>query len=342
MAFLAQDDKLQSEGQGSADLGQGQALNNQASSAPLINSGGSLAGSQVSTAGVGKGGRGSFTNIQAYLEANKGNNSTGEAIASNVGSAFDGEQKKIEDDSASKISEGQAKLESVKGLRTRAGQFDFSDGSDDPAKKAQADEIKQGLAGQYSAPRVAYTIGNEANQYGQQLQNDQGFDALLDQTYNKAAGGQISSGQKALQRQLDLNNDQLTGKRQDLAARYKALEGIASTKAADTNSALSGFETGYQSEIDGTKTDLGNSRTSLETQLRNFNDTYTGKEDAKETQYDRLRRQYAGISDLLGAEMSPFPEDLDMGETAPVDKPSFLDGEYIAPEEYMDGMTGNL
>lgn len=290
MAFLAEDDKLQ-DSQGSADQGQGSAQSSEP--APLINSGGSLAGSQVSTAGVGKGGRGNFTNIQAYLEANKGNNTTGDALSRDVGSEFDTEQSKIQSDSEAKKSEGAAKAAEARTVRQKAGFATTNDVTPD-----QENEIKQGLAGQYSAPKVAYTIGQNASQYGQQLQNDQGFDALLNQTYNKAAGGQISAGQKALQRQLDSRNDGLAGQRQDLASRYKALESLAGTATKDTNDALSGYEKQYQDDITGAKSALGTTRTQLEDSLKNFT-------NPKEEAYTQTRNRYEAISRLLGLDPTP-------------------------------------
>ena len=109
MAYI-QDDQIQSNGQGSAQPGQGSAPSSTSVTADpsqSLSTGGASSsdvGSGVSTAGVGAGGTGGWTNIQAYLNANKGNTSTADTLGKDVNSQFDADQKRIGDDAESKKS----------------------------------------------------------------------------------------------------------------------------------------------------------------------------------------------------------------------------------------------
>jgi hypothetical protein len=227
MAYIQQDDKLQ----GGADQQQqpGQQSSGQvgSGSAPLVGSGSSSVGSNVSTAGVGAGGQGGWTNIQAYLDANKGNNTTVNALNNTVGGAFDQAESKI----------NQSADQTKQQADQEKSQTYSKDNLDNQIKNGGgADSFKSWFGKSYSGPQnYAATVDQQAQQYGQNLQDPNARQALMNQVYNKAAGGQISSGALALQKQLDVNNPNLAATQDNLSQRYSALQNLASQKSQDTD-----------------------------------------------------------------------------------------------------------
>jgi hypothetical protein len=330
MAFIDDQDKLLQDGQ-QQDQQQTDAGNSAGQTTdpnPTLGGGGSSdVGTNVSTAGVGAGGQGGWTNIQAYLEANKDNNTTGDALNSSVGGTLDSEKNRIESDSQSKLAEGQSKVDEAKATHAATGQY--LGGSSTYGGDTE-NTLKQNLNGSYTPQQADYTIGNDAYQYGQQLGSDEGFDSLLNQTYNNAAGGQISAGQRTLQHQLDMNNPQLAQNRSDLNARYKALEGLATSKAADTNAATAGFANQYKDELTGAKNDIGTARTAAEAQLKDYT-------NSKQQGYDQLRSQYESLSRLLGMEANPTDyKGTDQGDFAPKDDQYYKDQISQLESQYND------
>lgn len=306
MAYI-QDDDIQSNGQGSAQPGQGSAPSSTTSTdvSQGLSTGGASSsdvGTGVSTAGVGAGGQGGWTNIQAYLNANKGNTSTADTLGKTVGTQFDADQKRITDDAESKKTDAMTAAQGPSNVdfSRQGGKADYAptptddyvgdDGNTynpfhpggknkpyDPAAISPGGNVDFSayqpsvnaasgyLNSQYNGgAKAAYSPESGVQEIGNQLGDDSQFGALLNKTYSNAAGGQISSGQAALQKQLDQDSPELASQRTALQARYKALQDLAGGKAKEVNDAQSaGAQTfaGNQSKM---KTDLQNQISSIE------------------------------------------------------------------------------
>lgn len=308
MAYLAEDDK-QLDGQGQAQAGQGPAQLSEGSSIVGGGGGGSGAAATSSTAPPGGGG---WTNIQSYLEANKGDNGTSQALSKDVGSAFDSEKSKLDADEQGKsaLDQADSQVNAIKGAHQKARDYI---NSDNPADSPYTD-VHSGLTNQFNAPQVSYNLGNQASEYGRQLQDDKGFDEALNQTYNKAAGGQMSSGQRALQYQLDVNNPGLAQARQNLTGQYKQLNDYLTGKKTATEQALADRAKQYGDEQAGIKTDLQNSYNGLDQQLASLKPTPppTGP-DAPEVKpsgpgFDSMYSKYKGIAQMLGVTPKEYSE----------------------------------
>lgn len=115
---IIQDDSLTQDpnSQGSAAQGQGSAQSSDQGGDVQSSSGSTDVGSNVSTAGVGAGGTGGWTNIQAYLNANQGNTGSADALSSSVGGKFDSEASRISSDADQKKSAAMQAAQTPAGL----------------------------------------------------------------------------------------------------------------------------------------------------------------------------------------------------------------------------------
>ena len=309
MAYLAEDDKLQDPNNPSTQTDQ-----QQAGSTPGTTSapGSSDVGTGVSAAGVGAGGTGGWTNIQAYLNANKGNNTTVDALNNQVGGAFQKDQDaltssadKAESDATSNAFMGHEKFQ-----ENTAQALSKSNQSD--AESA----LKQYLNGTYKGPtEYNYGLSADTQNYGQGLQSDDNFQGLLNNVYNKAAGGQISTGQLALQKQLDYNNPNFAETKDKLNSQYSALQSLAGLRVPQVQNAVNSARDNYES---------GKSayRDFISSEANKQKDIYDGINIPGNILYPEY--QQAAYDKAKAAEVyNTFANALGLGST--LEKPSYLD-----------------
>lgn len=279
MATLAQDDKqINQNGQGQAGTG-----------APS----GSFAGSgslstQPSTAGVGAGGGGGWTNIQSYLTANQGNQGSANALKSQVGGSFDQEQKNL-DQSASQskqqadqqVSQNHIGQDQASQMVQQMGQNYQYNGQQNDQYNQNKNQFQTALNAQYQGPQsYTYGMGAQAQQYGQNLNNN--FNAVMENVYNKSAGGQMGSGAMALQHQLDQDNPYVNQARQDLVNQYAGLQGNIQNTTQATNQAIQGDVGQFQkdqSDLRGYLTGQENqSLGNIDSAIKAYNDQQAGNQ----------------------------------------------------------------
>jgi hypothetical protein len=230
------DDQTQTSGGGSAFAGGG---------------GGIISPGPVSTAGVGAGGTGGWTPIQAYLKANQGSTGTAQALRSEVGGELSKERTNLETNADKARSQAQSQVSANKiadpyaqtlidraqggGARmpeggdgtTREG-IDTPYGTPEDQSKTPVQILKESLTRSYNPGQFNYGMGAKAQEYGSNLQgNQQGFNAILSALYGKASGGRMGSGMTALQNQLDQDNGAVNAARSDLTNQYKDLNATA-------------------------------------------------------------------------------------------------------------------
>lgn len=235
---------------------------NQQGNAPLVGQGSSQVGSAgVSQAGTGAGG-GGWTNIQAYLKANEGNTQSANALNKDVGSQFDQEKSGLE----SKASETKAQADA----QNKAPSLD--DAYNDFGGAGQ--QLKDYLNQAYGGPKTFdYGMGAKTQEYGDSLGSRDGFQGLMQGLYNRSAGGAMTTGQRSLQQQLDVNNPQLAQAQGDLSNQYKQLQALAGKTAGDVNSYLQNAETQRQAGQQDTRSQI------------------TSRADAAKAEADKLRAQ---------------------------------------------------
>jgi hypothetical protein len=246
MAFIEQneEDELQ-QGQG------GQA--------PLVGGGSQqVAGAQGGTGGpAGRGGSsGGWVNIQNYLSANAGDTGSAQALDKQVSGQFDQERNKFQGDSSAFLQDAQGQVDKAKvsnedadkAIKSAGSLYNYgeygSQGSQQPDEyKSSVDAMRGALTNQYSGPKdYTYGFSNETQETGDALKNNSGFDKLMGSVYSNTAQRPLTTGQFELQKQLDVNNEALVNKRQQLAGGYDQLVGERDKTVTDTTASLGGLE----------------------------------------------------------------------------------------------------
>ncbi|MGE4131892.1 MAG: hypothetical protein AB7F86_09650 [Bdellovibrionales bacterium] len=265
MAFIQdRDDELQEQtpGQGQSPLVSGQ--------------GSSIAGSSGGEAAAQGGGAGNgWTNIQAYLNANKNNSGSAQALSNTVNKRFDDEKNKITSDSGAFLqgAKGQVDAANVSNekaddLVKQAGQ-NYTYGA--PQNQGYTDLVNQmqtSLNGQYQGPRdYTYGFSSKTQETGSALKdNNPGFDSLMNNVYSQTAGRPLTGGQFQLQKQFDVNNEALANARQNLAGSYDQLGQYRDQTVQDATKQLSGYEQQYRDNQNRLRDYLGYTQNNLTTQ----------------------------------------------------------------------------
>lgn len=273
MAFLGQDDKqLQDQAQQAS-----QGAGGSSSATPLTGGtqsaigGGSGAGSSASStlpasqSASASGGGDGWTNIQNYLTANQGQTGSANALSQAAGGAFDREKGSFDQDSGNAKSQAQAQVAGQMG-QDQASQLlqdatnTYSYGAPNATYQSDISQLQGALGASYQGPKdFSRGMGAEAQNYGSNLGSDQGFNAIMNALYNQSSGGQMSSGSKALQQQLDNNNDALKSTRGSLTSQYSGLQNYEQQGAKDTNSAIQSAQTQFGQNVSGLRGSLTSS-----------------------------------------------------------------------------------
>jgi hypothetical protein len=245
MAFLNSQDDKELENQQAQAQGQGA----QASSAPLTNQGGGIVGSggNVSTAGVGKGGAGGWTNIQSYLNANKDNHTSSKLLNDTAGGAFDADKQNLANQSASTL--GQANAQVAKTLdkptaqnyvNQAAGAYNYNGNVQGQAYNDATGKVKNAYNAQWEGPSspFAYGLSADTQKYGAGVDPSK-FSSTMDDLYREKSGQRLGGGMLELQRQLDSADTNLADTRTALDQRYKGLIGDVDKTVTDTNAGVS-------------------------------------------------------------------------------------------------------
>lgn len=293
MAFLdpsKQQDPTQAGAQGNAAAG----------SPPTVSGGGGADVGGVSTAGVGAGGTGNFTNIQAYLNANQGNTAAADNLKSTVGGQFDQEKSNLDNQS------GQA-LQAAQGLMDKSLTKDQASGLVDQASQAynysgpQSDQyngyvsqVQGALNNPWSAPSsFSYGLGADTQNYANDLKDNQGFSSLMHNIYSKASATPLTSGQATLQDQFDTNNGALNQARQDLQGKFSGLQDYLNQTNQNTNRTLANDATQYANNQADVKAYLGGQNDALRGQIS------AEEQNAKDAYQNAYANNNSSVGDLL-------------------------------------------
>lgn len=205
-------------------------------------------GTGVSTAGVGRGGTGGWTNIQAYINANKDYNSGAEkAIREQGTNQVNQERSKIDQEANQVKSQVDNQANQVNDVKQNYGSW-INQGAQNYQYGAQNqnqnyndyfNKLKGALNMQYQGPdQVSYQRSADTQRYADAVADDGAYRNLVNDFYKKQGGGKLSSGQRALQDQLDVNNTGLQNARKDLQGQFQGLSDYETQKMGDINNQI--------------------------------------------------------------------------------------------------------
>lgn len=241
---------------------------------------GGTQGQGVSTAGVGAGGTGGWTNIQAYIGANKSDNGSSNLLQNKAGSQYDSENQNLQtqandtktqaQNEANKIND--AKDHSKEWVNQAANAYSWT-GNQGSDYTNNANKVKSAVYDSYKGPEnFAYQKSADFQRTGSALNNDQSFNNYMNDIYKQKAGGQLSKGQGALQTQLDVNNQGLADTRKSLLDKYSGFDNNVNQAVTDSDAA-----------IQKAKQDYGNNQASLKDYLGNMSNDYQMQIDKAES-----------------------------------------------------------
>jgi hypothetical protein len=209
------------------------------------------------TAGTGTGGAAGnkgWTNIQAYLGANQGDSGSAQALNKQVSDQFSQEKQNYTSKAQDATNQAQQQVnankvsneDADKAIKSSADQYSF-DGNQSSEYSSGVQKMQNALNSQYQGPtNYNYAFDTTTQNYGNQLKDNTAFDELMTNVWSNAAGKQLSSGQANLQKQLDVNNQNLVDTRQNLSNQYDQLVSDRDKTVQDTTSALGQAEQDYR------------------------------------------------------------------------------------------------
>lgn len=274
MAFLADDDKLlgnedenQNQQTGAGSAGGGSSGFISGGSGSDVGSG----GGSGNTGGVsGKGGSGGWTNIQAYLDANKQDTGTADYATQKLGGEFDKEKSSLDQSASAETAKANSQTDKINQAKgnyqsaiSNAGQaYDWS-GNQSQGYKDSLNPIKSAITDQYSGPKnFAYGFSDKTQKAKELAGDNNAFSSWLENSYQERAGKPMTGGQLSLQKQFDTTNDKLAGARENLLKQYSGLESYRDQKVKDTDAAF-----GKAAQ------DYGNAQNTLKSDLQNYGNT---------------------------------------------------------------------
>ena len=303
MAFL----DISSQTQDQSGSG-GQVAGTGSPAAPTVSGAGGSDVGGVSTAGVGAGGTGGWTNIQAYLNANQGDTGSAQNLTNSVGSQFGNEKSQLQGQSNQAMSGAKNYVDSTNvpnaqadsWVNQAAQQYNFPGSTDTkggyaanptsgtgafsgtPQSKATpdgpdytvapadgktgyqtiVDKANNAINGQWQGPSsFAYGLSGKTQEYGNDLNNDQAFKNYMSSIYSQKAGTPLTSGQSALQDQLDTNSQPLSQARSNLQGQYGDLQNQVGQVSQDTNNALNNYQNQFHTNQNALKSYFGDQST---------------------------------------------------------------------------------
>ncbi len=220
-----------------------------------------------------------WTNIQAYLGANKDNNSSSKLLSDNVGAGLDSEQKRYDKESSDVSNQGKTKADDstniVNQFQPNLDQSANGAGNADYAGKA-----KSFLGSEFGVkPFTFATEGKTADSYNN-LKNDNTFYNQQNDMYKKATGGQLSSGQGSLQTKLDTNNENLANMRSNILKKYTGITDDTATNVQKVNTDLNGYQTTYDTN-----------KASLDGSTRSNNSTFSNQSNDYQNQINGINSE---------------------------------------------------
>lgn len=168
---------------------------------------------------LNNGGFGGWTNIQSYINANEGNDSSAKLLDSTVGGEFDKEKSRFDSESSKMTNDAKSKADESVGFVNNF-QNNLNNAASGNFNNDYANQAKGFLGSSYNPGQFTFSLNQNAQNYGNNLKDDNSFYKMQNDLYAKTSGGPLTTGQQSLQTQLDTSSDKLAQVRNSVYDRY--------------------------------------------------------------------------------------------------------------------------
>lgn len=310
MAFLDEEEAKKKQGLDQPSAAPGDPMAQAPSGGGLL--GGTSAGQgPVSSAGVGAGGMGGWTNIQAYLNANNTYQGSANLLKDKAGGQLTKEKSTLDKQVADNKGQVDKYVNESKMGTDQASQIIKDSASNYNWDGEQADPYKQGvqkvqgyLGSQYQGPNsFAYGISADTQKNRDAITGDDAFQEYMNQIYREKSGVPMTSGQSALQNQFDVQNEPLAQTRQNLLQEYAGLNDYVNQAVTNTDAYIGKGRDQYGQNISALKDYLNNQVNQLgsgiDNSIQGARDSYTpdyaaAKQAADNTYNERVKGDVFG------------------------------------------------
>lgn len=212
------------------------------------------AGGGQSGQALNNGGFGGWTNIQSYINANEGNDSSAKLLDSTVGGEFDKEKSRFDSESGALTSDAKKKADESVGFVNNF-QNNLNSAASGNFNNDYANQAKSFLNTNFQAPQFTYSLNQNAQNFGNNLKDDNSFYKMQNDLYTKTTGNPLTTGQQSLQTQLDTSSDKLAQARNSALDKYTNYFGNMNDSISGVNKNL----TDYQNQVNSNKKSLSES-----------------------------------------------------------------------------------
>lgn len=232
------------------------------------------AGGGQSGQALNNGGFGGWTNIQSYISANEGNDSSAKLLDSTVGAEFDKEKSRFDSESSKMTNDAKSKADESVGFVNNF-QNNLNNAASGNFNNDYANQAKSFLGSTYDPGQFTFSLNKNAQNYGNNLKDDNSFYKMQNDMYAKTTGSPLSTGQQSLQTQLDTSSDKLAQARNGLLDRYSNWTTGMNSDVSNVNKNLGDYQTQWNNNKNSFASNLGSQNTNLN---KEYND-YASKMD---------------------------------------------------------------
>lgn len=254
-------------------------------------------GAPSNPAGVGAGGQGSWTNIQAYLKANKNDTGSAQSLDKKVSGVLGQEKQNLQTavgDTLNKAGEqsrvyDDAKTNTKEWLNKAANAYSWDNQHGDDYRDT-VEKVKGLKTQAYTGPQnFSYANSADFSRANEALNNDEAYKGYINDLYKERTGGVLNSGQAALQNQFDVNNESLASTRAKLATQMAGFDSDRTAAVTSTDAAIQAAQNkfrnsqaGYNDYLNNLANEYDSSITQQEIDARNaYDQTYNSDSGRK-------------------------------------------------------------
>lgn len=269
------------------------------------------AGGGQSGQALNNGGFGGWTNIQSYINANQDNDASAKLLDSTVGAEFDKEKSRFDSESSKMTNDAKSKADESVGFVNNF-QNNINNAASGNFNNDYANQAKSFLGSSYNPGQFTFSLNQNAQNYGNNLKDDNSFYKMQNDLYAKTTGNPLSTGQQSLQTQLDTSSDKLAQARNSAYDKYLNNFGNMDTSISSVNNQLNDYgkqwadnKNKFASDLENQNTAYQNDYSAYQNQLSDFD------RNKKSREQSAFRNAPAAGDDWLSSEMSNIQQEYD-------------------------------